>query len=122
MRGQEQVLTRADVLVPKGFLSTLGMKSDAVLSSTAMSKRALILIALSLAVMVFLVLVMPQVDLDDGVLRDVQWQVQMLVFALLATALIIHLPMTIVRSAGNHHPADAPPGALPLLSSSMLRC
>jgi hypothetical protein len=87
-----------------------------------MSKRALILIALSLAVLVFLVCVLPQVDLDDGVLRDVQWQVQMLVFALLATTLFLHLPSTIFLSEADHHPANAPPGTLTLISSSILRC
>jgi hypothetical protein len=85
-----------------------------------MSKRALILIALSLAVLVFLVCILPQVDLDDGVLRDVQWQVQMLVFALLAAVFTPHLPLTILRRAGDSHPAAAPPGTI-LVSSSILR-
>ena len=93
-----------------------------VLFSTAMSKRALILIALSLAVMVFLVCILPQVDLDDGVLRDVQWQVQMLVFALLVIALTVHLPPVLFPRSGENHPANAPPGTLVLLSSSILRC
>jgi hypothetical protein len=86
-----------------------------------MSKRALILIALSLAVVVFLVLVLPQVDLDDGVLRDVQWQVQMLIIALLAATVIFQLPLTVFPSEADHHPANVP-GALTLLSSSILRC
>lgn len=87
-----------------------------------MSKRALILIALSLAVVVFLVLVLPQVDLDDGVLRDVQWQVQMLVFALLALASLIHLPLDHFRSHWENVSSTAPPGALAALNTSILRC
>jgi hypothetical protein len=87
-----------------------------------MSKRALILIALSLAVLVFLVCVLPQVDLDDGVLRDVQWQVQMLVFALLALALLIHLPLNLFRGHGETVSSAAPPGTLATLNTSILRC
>jgi len=87
-----------------------------------MSKRALILITLSLAVLVFLVCVLPQVDLDDGVLRDVQWQVQMLVFALLAVASVIPIALDLLRRQWENVSATAPPGALATLNTSILRC
>ena len=47
--------------------------------------------ALLLALVVFLVLVMPQVDLDNGVVRDAQYQTLLFMMAL-ASALIWSLP------------------------------
>ena len=56
-----------------------------------MPRRFKALAALLLAIVLCLVLVMPQVDLDDGVLRDVGSQVMLLMFVAFATALILFL-------------------------------
>ena len=78
--------------------------------------------ALLLAIVICLVLVMPQVDLDDGVLRDVGSHVVLLMFVAFATALIMFLPPGLSRAmrevsfAENYHLAG---GGLSVLS---LRC
>ena len=88
-----------------------------------MSKRLLTWIALLLAVMVFTVLVLPQVDLEDGTLRDMQWQ--SLILVLLACIVTLCLaaprPAPALRSwlvAAKTSPPKYPPG----LSTVSLRC
>jgi len=57
-----------------------------------MPRRYKALAALLLAIVICLVLVLPQVDLDDGVLRDFQTQALSIVFLGLAAELILLLP------------------------------
>lgn len=63
-----------------------------------MPRRFKALAALLLAIVVCLVLVLPQVDLDDGVLRDVQTQVSVLMLMGLAAACVLCLPSGLARS------------------------
>ena len=53
--------------------------------------------ALLLAIVICLVLVLPQVDLDTGVLRDIQSQALVIMFLGLATELILLLPPGLCR-------------------------
>ncbi len=61
---------------------------SAVLSSQEMPMRFKVLAALLLAIIVCLVLVLPQIDLDDGVLRDVPNQILLLAVIAFAASLI----------------------------------
>lgn len=54
--------------------------------------------ALLLAIVICLILVLPQVDLDNGVLRDVGSQVTLLMFVAVATALILFLAPSLSRA------------------------
>jgi hypothetical protein len=49
-------------------------------------------VALFLVLTVFLVLVLPQVDLDDGVLKDGQTQLALMILLTLACALVLFPP------------------------------
>ena len=66
--------------------------------SRKMPRRFKVLAALLLAIVICLVLVLPQVDLDNGVLRDVGSQVMLLMFVAFATALILFLPPVLFRA------------------------
>lgn len=54
--------------------------------------------ALLLAIVICLILVMPQVDLDDGVPGDMGSQVMLLMFVAFATELILFLPPSLSRA------------------------
>ena len=86
-----------------------------------MPKRFKALAALLLAIVVCLVLVLPQIDLDDGVLRDVPNQILLLVLMGFAAALIRLMPPQFYfpREAASSHDIPMHAGAF---ASSILRC
>jgi hypothetical protein len=86
-----------------------------------MPKRVLALLALVLAVLVCLVLVMPQVDLDDGVL-NCQSQALLLLSASLACGLITFLPANFFHALREFAFGVAPRESLFASSRSILRC
>jgi hypothetical protein len=86
-----------------------------------MPRRFKALAALLLALVVCLVLVMPQVDLDNGVLRDVQYQTFLLMMAFVA-ALIGLLPPDFFCRSQEQAFKDGVSLCSGAWSSSILRC
>jgi len=80
------------------------------------------LAALLLALIVCLVLVLPQVDLENGVLRDVQNQASVLSLMAVAGALILLLPPKLFYRSRELSFEDEVPLHSGTRSSSILRC
>ena len=86
-----------------------------------MPKRFTALAALLLAMVVCLVLVLPQVDLNDGVLRDVQNQSLLLMMLALAGVILL-LPPELFRHSQQGALQEDIPLETGVLPNSILRC
>ncbi|HET9743264.1 MAG TPA: hypothetical protein VFQ00_10980 [Terriglobales bacterium] len=86
-----------------------------------MPKRLVTFVAVVLVVLVFFVCVMPQVDLDYGVLRDCQWQILLLAFLTLSLSLVIQLSAPLFRVFHSFVSDAAPPSAMFACQTSVLR-
>jgi hypothetical protein len=87
-----------------------------------MPRRLKALAALLLALIVCLVLVLPQVDLENGVLRDVQNQLSLFSLMLFAGALILLLPPKILCRSRESEFKDEVPLYSGGRGTSILRC
>jgi hypothetical protein len=79
-------------------------------------------VALFLVLIVCLVLVLPQVDLDDGVLKDGQSQLALLMLSTLACALVFFFPPDSLRRPRTFSADLASPGTGFADEISILRC
>lgn len=123
-RGQKKppaIARRSDYSALPSVVATFNIPSSRAIL-TGMPNRFKAWVALLLAIMICLVLVLPQVDLDDGVLKDGPTQLALMILLTLACALFLLFPPDPLHGVQISAADLAPPGSGVAYEVSILRC